>query len=113
LAEEGLALLEKAAGQGHAYAMYELGGIYRAMKEYEQARKWYTMGAKAGVPRAKFYLGQLLSKGVGVAADYPAAADWFRRAADAGDADGAQNLAAMYSIGRGRAGPIMPACLII
>jgi len=97
-----VALLEKAAGQGHVYAMTALGSIYDQRKEYEQAVEWYTMGAEAGLPVAKFSLGNMLDKGHGVAApDYPAAADWFRRAADAGHGGAANNLSAMYLVGRG------------
>ena len=102
-AEEGTALLEKAAGQEHVYAMHELGGIHIARKEPEQAMKWYTKGAVAGLPRAMFELGTLLEEGKGVTApDSPAAADWFRRAADAGSGEAANNLSTMYTLGRGR-----------
>ena len=37
-----MAFLEKAAGQGHAYAMETLGSIYDVRKEYEQAVAWFT-----------------------------------------------------------------------
>jgi TPR repeat protein len=37
------------------------------------------------------------------ASDYPAAADWYRRAADAGHELAAYNLGNMFSVGRGRA----------
>jgi hypothetical protein len=43
-----MALLEKAAGQGHAYAMMALGSVHDVRKEYEQAVKWLTKGAEAG-----------------------------------------------------------------
>jgi len=100
-----MALLEKAAGQGHAYAMYELAHIHRERKEYEQAVKWYTKGAEAGLPAAMFNLGVCLDEGEGVAApDYPAAADWYRRAADAGIGEAANNVATMYYVGRGGPG---------
>ena len=36
-AEEGLALMEKAAGQGHAYAMEALAGIHYKRNETDQA----------------------------------------------------------------------------
>ena len=99
-----MALLEQAAGQGHAYAMYAMGIIHGVRGEYEQAVKWHTKGAEAGLPRAMFNLGTLLDKGDGVAApDYPAAADWYRRAADAGHGTAANNLSHMYTVGRGRA----------
>ena len=105
-----MALLEKAAGQGHAHAMDALGRIHLVWKEHEQAMKWTTMGAEAGLPRAMFNVGLMLDKGEGVEApDYPAAADWYRRAADAGHGLAANNLCNMYTVGRGRAWQIMPA----
>jgi TPR repeat protein len=57
-AEEGLALLEKAAGQGHAYAMHALGCIYHETQEYVLTVEWFTKGAEAGLPKAKFNLGR-------------------------------------------------------
>ena len=99
-----MALIEKAAGQGHAYAMLGLGQAHHNRKEHEQAVRWFTKGAEAGLPRALFNLAVTLDTGEGVAApDYPAAADWFRRAANASHAGAAYNLAAMYTVGRGRA----------
>ena len=88
-----MALLEKAAGQGHAYAMNALGGIYYARKEYEQQYEWATKGAETGLPEAMYNLGVCLDMGEGVAApDYPAAVGWYRRAADAGHTAAAYNL---------------------
>jgi TPR repeat protein len=99
-----MALLEKAAGQGHAYAMYWLGHCYCSREEHEQAAEWYTKGAEAGLPKAMYNLGCLLHRGKGVALpDHTAAADWYRRAADAGSGAAADTLAAMYTLGRGRA----------
>jgi TPR repeat protein len=47
----------------------------------------------------------MLEEGEGVAApDYPAAAEWYRRAADGGIGGAALNLATMYAVGRGRPG---------
>ena len=105
-----MALLEKAAGQGHAYAMHEVGLVHRDREEYEQAVAWTTKAAEAGLPKAMFELGVRLDTGIGAAApDYPAAAGWYRRAADAGDAKAAGNLCTMYTVGRGRAWQIMHA----
>jgi len=36
-----MALLAKAAGQGHAYAMDTLGGVCYTREEYEQAMEWF------------------------------------------------------------------------
>jgi TPR repeat protein len=106
----GLALLEKAAGQGHAHAMLALGDIHGSWKEHERAVEWYTKGAEAGVPQAMFSLGASLDAGEGVAApNYPAAASWYRRAADAGHGGAAFNLSTMYNVGCGRAWRMTPA----
>ena len=108
--EEGVALIEKAAGQGHAYAMAALGSFHHERKAYILAVEWHTKAAEAGLPPAMYNLGLCLDQGVGVAApDYPAAASWYRRGADTGDGEAAQNLAAMYTVGRGRAWQKMPA----
>ena len=96
-----MALMMKAAGQAQAYAMYELGAIHRDRKEHERAVEWHTKGAEAGLPKAMYALGVNLDMGEGVAApDYPAAAHWYRRAAEAGDSWAMNNLSAMYTAGR-------------
>jgi len=97
-----VALLEKAAGQGHAYAMITLGDIHDTRKDPEQAVAWYTKSAEAGLPEAMFNLGVFLDSGRGMAVpDHPAAAEWFRSAANAGHGSAANNLNVMYSLGRG------------
>jgi TPR repeat protein len=65
---------------------------------------WFTKGAEAGLPLTMYNLGVMLDAEEGVAApDYPAAADCFRRAADAGHVEAANNLSNMYQVDRGRA----------
>ena len=98
----GIGLLEKAAGQGHAYAMLKLAEIYDSTKEYDIAFGWLEKGAETGLPQAMYNLGCCFDRGKGVAApDYLVAADWYRRAADAGDADAAFNMSHMSTVGRG------------
>jgi TPR repeat protein len=81
-----------------------LGIHYRSRKEHEQAVRWFTKGAEAGLPKAMFNLGFCLDKGEGVVVpDCPAAIGWYRRAADAGDGEAATNLGNMYTLGRGTA----------
>jgi TPR repeat protein len=83
--DEGMALLEKAAGQGHVHAMYAVGSIHYLWKEHEQAVAWSTKAAEAGLPEAMFSLGCCLANGEGAAApDHQAGMGWFRRATDAG-----------------------------
>jgi len=101
--------MEKAAGQGQAYAMVAFGTIHRAREEHSLAAEWFAKGAEAGFPRAMFIFGCCLDDGQGVAVpDYPAAADWYRRAADAVHGAAAVALSDMYAVGRGRAWQIMP-----
>ena len=105
-----MALVVQAAGQGHAYAMHALGWLHFTREDFILAVEWFTKGADARLPQAMYMVGCCLDNWQGVAApDYPAAADWYRRAADAGDAAAANNLSAMYSVGRGRAWRAMPA----
>jgi len=53
-----MALLAKAAGQGHAYAVQKLGDIHHVRKEHEQAAEWFTKGAEVGLPIAMYNLGR-------------------------------------------------------
>jgi TPR repeat protein len=105
-----VALLEKAARQGHVDAIAALGDIHHERKEPEQAVVWFTMAAEAGSPQAMYNLGVGLDSGEGVAApDSKAAAGWFKRAADAGVGEAASCLCRKYTIGSGRAFHIMTA----
>ena len=56
-----MALLEKAARQGHMHAAVALGDFHHARGECAQAVEWFTQCAEAGVPRAMFSLGQALT----------------------------------------------------
>jgi len=65
--------MEKAAGQGHVYAMLLLGQMHCERKDYEPALGWFRMAAEAGLPEAMFNLACCLDAGEGMAA--PAGAD--------------------------------------
>jgi hypothetical protein len=104
-----VALLKQAAGQGHAYAMHAVGGIHLVRQELEQAVEWITKTSEAGLPMAMTDLAIMLDKGMGgLAPDYPAAAAWFERAANAGSGGAANNLSAFYLAGHGRATQLNP-----
>ena len=95
--------------------MHALASIHRARKEHDKAFEWNTKGAETGLPKAMTCLGLCLDKGEGVAVpDYPAAAGWYLRAANAGSEDAEGHLAGMYTVGRG-GGPAdnIYACRII
>jgi uncharacterized protein len=50
---------------------------------------------------AQFVLGFIYNEGVGVPQDYAEAVNWYRKAADQGNADGQLSLGAMHSEGHG------------
>ncbi|MGH7340054.1 MAG: caspase family protein, partial [Candidatus Rokuibacteriota bacterium] len=52
--------------------------------------------AEQGDRAAQSHVGEIYEKGLGVAPNHAAAAQWYRRAAVAGDARGAVNLAQLY-----------------
>ena len=54
-------------------------------------------------PKAMTMLGELYANGLGVKRDYAKAAEWYQRAADAGDREGMFALAMMRLSGRGGA----------
>ena len=67
-------------------------------------------GRRGRVAGCEFSLGVTLDKGEGVAApDTPAAAGWYRLAADTGHAGAASNLCRLYTLGRGWAWQVLAA----
>ena len=77
----------RAARRGHVPAMISLAWLL-GREEREEGRSpedaalWYRSAADLGNPEAQFQLGVLHSTGDGVPRDVPAAAHWFRLAAD-------------------------------
>ncbi len=57
--------------------------------------------AEAGITEAQYNLGVMYDNGQGVTQDYAAAAGWYRKAADQGDALAQSNLGVMYAKGQG------------
>jgi hypothetical protein len=57
--------------------------------------------AEQGDPAAQTYVGEIYEKGLGIPADYGAAALWYRRAADQGYVPAAINLGSLYAQGLG------------
>lgn len=79
------------------------GGEYVAFDraDYRTALNVWLPKAKEGDPAAQTYVGEIFEKGLGVAPDYAAAAEWYRRAAEKGFSRAAINLGALYEHGLG------------
>ena len=65
------------------------------------ALKVWLAAAEAGDPEAQTTLGEIFERGMGVPADYEAAASWYRRAADKDYSRAAINLGTLYEKGLG------------
>lgn len=83
---------KKAAAQGYAEAMYQLGSAFllgtQAAKIVpdpdREAAMWYFQAASAGHAEAQYHLGLLFLAGKGVIDSRPEAARWMRKAAAQG-----------------------------
>lgn len=82
----------KAALQGHAKAMFELGNAYLLGHEAaklvpdpdREAALWYFQAASAGHAEAQYHLGLLFLAGKGVIESRKEAMNWFKKAAAQG-----------------------------
>ncbi len=112
--KKAAAWFEQAGVQGHADSQYNLALIYDAglagKKDPEKTLKWMTAAADSGLTAAYVALGLMTHGGV-TGDEAPSAADWFQRAADAGDPQGQFLYAVALKEGDGRekdlAGAIM------
>jgi TPR repeat protein len=102
---KALALLQKAAADGQAAAMDNLGLLYRDGKgvtqDYGKALLWFQNAANAGDTDAMNNLGLLYYYARGVVQNYGKARYWYQKSADADDKTGMYNLGVMYREGQG------------
>ena len=98
-------LLLPLAEQGHAFAQFTLGRMYRdgqgVPQDYKKAVKWYRLAAEQGYVDAQGMLGIMIQQGHGVPQDDNEAVKWYRLSAEQGYAEAQYNLAFMYSKGLG------------
>jgi len=92
-----LALLEKAANQGHDEAIYHMG-----LNAYDKKSiAWLIQGAKQGHPDSQNELGKSYEAGKGVLRDFKSAVEWYTKAAEQDHAGAQYNLGLMFAKGRG------------
>jgi len=77
-----------------AYRCYE-------QQNFTESADLLRQSAELGNPWAQIYYGGCLKNGVGVAADWPAAAEWYRKAAAQNNAVAYYELAVCYENGQG------------
>src|SRR5262249_36022152 len=88
-------------GDGHIAAQMQAAFEASRRADYAEALKLSEPLAQAGVPGAQNNVGACLAGGVGADRDPSLAARWLSLAAEAGDAVGRRNLAALYFKGEG------------
>ncbi len=95
----------RAAKNGHADAMDNLGNCYKSgdgvEKDAELAAAWYAKAAKKGLPWGQFHYADVLEDGKGVPKDDELAVAWYLKAAKQGLADAQWRLGCRIADGRG------------
>ncbi len=98
--------LRTAAIKGDAAAAYEVGIRYAEGKgvpaNVDEAAKWYSRAAQAGVVPAMFRLGTFYEKGLSVKRDFDVARRYYVQAAERGNAKAMHNLAVLDADGGGK-----------
>jgi TPR repeat protein len=95
----------KRASPGSRRALYQLGRAYAANRQVTEAIGAYRKAADKGSSAAMVELGSLLASGSAGPKDETEARTLFARAAQAGNARGAANLAALSTNGGGSSDP--------
>jgi localization factor PodJL len=100
-------VLRAAALKGDPAAAYEIGVRYTDGKgvavNLDEALKWYSRAAQAGLVPAVFRLGTFYEKGMGVQRDADIARRYYLQAAERGNAKAMHNLAVLDADGGGKA----------
>lgn len=88
----------------HADAHYNLALVLKLGHRDAEATGEFLAAARAGLPRAQYFLGTAYATGVGVERSLPVAIDWWFRAAERGVTQADEALAQLrqVALGRGR-----------
>jgi localization factor PodJL len=104
-ADEGFALMRKAADKGLAAAQHRLAKLYERGEgvpaDIAAARQWTERAAMGGNRSAMHDLGVYFARGEGAPLNEAQAYRWFRQAADLGMTNSQYNLGVLYQTGRG------------
>ncbi|WP_439631409.1 peptidoglycan-binding protein [Shinella sp.] len=103
------ASLSKAATEGDALALFEIGARYTEGRgvatDLAEAARWYELAVARGFAPAEYRLANLYEKGQGVERDLARARELYEIAANKGNASAMHNLAVLLATGMGTAQP--------
>ncbi|EGB06507.1 hypothetical protein AURANDRAFT_3074, partial [Aureococcus anophagefferens] len=85
-------LFRMAADRGDAYGQTSLGCLLYSEKRFEEAFRYYALGADQGFTNGEYNLGVCYMRGDGTEVDLGKARYWFERAAAKGDESARKNL---------------------
>lgn len=91
----------KAALKGNVLSVYNIGMIFYELKEYKEAREYFSLACDRGFPKACNNLGVLYRGGFGVAQDLAKAKSLYAKACNDKEPLGCYNLGFMYAFGIG------------
>ena len=91
----------KAALKGNVLSVYNIGVIFYELKEYKEAREYFSLACDRGFPKACNNLGVLYRGGLGVAQDLAKAKSLYAKACNDREPLGCYNLGFMYAFGIG------------
>lgn len=94
-----MALLRKAADEGHAPAQARLADLLDAAEQDVEAVALYRKAAEQGDPAGEYGLGRMFANGEGLARDPTQALLWIRKAADRDHVPAIESLARAYRSG--------------
>lgn len=93
--------LQRAADRGDPSAMTLLGALLIDQGQWKQGRRWLQSAAADRYPDAMYRLAKLYQNGKYLEPDYPTAMQWFRLAADQGNAVAANEVGLLFLTGQG------------
>lgn len=99
--KEALHWLERAAGNDEPYALYQLGLYYSEANDLAKAIKYYQRAAELNHADAALELGYIYGEGFGVEQDDNKALFYLKKAAESGNQEAIEELAAMALSGQG------------
>jgi TPR repeat protein len=102
--EKAVYHLRIAAAGGDDYARWRIGVLIdqgTAQGTLEEAVALFEAAAGEGYTDAMVSLAVMKATGRGTVQDYPAALDWYMRAARAGNAHGVQGVGVLFALGQG------------